>query len=152
MFVKTFKIRKPGILLLGAGAALLALIVIATVLAGGSRTREYPMKTEEQRQSFLKEMGWEVPEEYDECKVVIIPSEFNDVYKNYNELQKKQGFDLEKYKGRTVEIYSYTVKNYPDHENNIICSLMVCDGTLIGGDVSCVELDGFMQGLKAQTE
>ena len=106
------------------------------------------MKDEKERQSFLKEMGWEVSEEYTECKVVIIPDEFNEVYEKYNDLQKKQGFDLSKYKGKTVEIYTYEVRNYPDHEKNMVCNLMIYEDVLIGGDVSCVEIDGFMQGLK----
>lgn len=148
MFVKTFKIKKPGFALLAAGAIVLAVVIILAVLAGGSKSREYTMKDEKERQSFLKEMGWEVPEEYTECKVVIIPTEFNEVYEKYNDLQKKQGFDLSKYKGKTVEIYTYEVKNYPDHEKNIVCNLMVYEDVLIGGDVSCIEIDGFMQGLK----
>lgn len=148
MFVKTFKIKKPGFALLAAGAIVLAVVIILAVLAGGSKSREYTMKDEKERQSFLKEMGWEVSEEYTECKVVIIPDEFNEVYEKYNDLQKKQGFDLSKYKGKTVEIYTYEVKNYPDHEKNIVCNLMVYEDVLIGGDVSCIEIDGFMQGLK----
>lgn len=148
MFVKTFKIKKPGFALLAAGAIVLAVVIILAVLAGGSKSREYTMKDEKERQSFLKEMGWEVSEEYTECKVVIIPAEFNEVYEKYNDLQKKQGFDLSKYKGKTVEIYTYEVRNYPDHEKNIVCNLMVYEDVLIGGDVSCIEIDGFMQGLK----
>ena len=148
MFVKTFKIKKPGFALLAAGAIVLAVVIILAVLAGGSKSREYTMKDEKERQSFLKEMGWEVSEEYTECKVVIIPAEFNEVYEKYNDLQKKQGFDLSKYKGKTVEIYTYEVKNYPDHEKNMVCNLMVHEDVLIGGDVSCIEIDGFMQGLK----
>lgn len=148
MFVKTFKIKKPGFALLAAGAIVLAVVIVMAVLAGGSKSREYTMKNENERQSFLKEMGWEVSEEYTECKVVIIPTEFSEVYEKYNEMQKKQGFDLSKYKGKTVEIYTYEVKNYPDHEKNIVCNLMVYEDVLIGGDVSCIEIDGFMQGLK----
>lgn len=148
MFVKTFKIKKPGFVLLAAGAIVLAVVIILAVLAGGSKSREYTMKDEKERQSFLKEMGWEVSEEYTECKVVIIPAEFSEVYEKYNEMQKKQGFDLSKYKGKTVEIYTYEVKNFPGHEKNMVCNLMIYEDVLIGGDVSCIEIDGFMQGLK----
>ena len=34
---------------------------------------------------------------------ITIPQEFNDVYKNYNEIQKSQGFDLSEYKGVLVK-------------------------------------------------
>lgn len=148
MFVKSFKVKKSSFAILVISAVIIVFAVVLAVVVGSKNKVVYSLKTEPQRQSFLKEMGWEVSEEYDECRVVIIPEKFNDVYKNYNELQKQQGFDLEKFKGKTVEIYTYTVKNYPDHEKNIVASLMVYEGELIGGDVSCVELDGFMQGLK----
>lgn len=148
MFIKSFKIRKSSFAVLAAAVVIIVIAVVMAVVAGAENRVVYELKTEKQRQSFLAEMGWEVSEEYTECKVVIIPEKFNDVYEKYNELQKKQGFDLEKYKGKTVEIYTYEVKNYPDHKENIVANLMVYEGELIGGDVSCVELDGFMQGLK----
>lgn len=148
MFVKSFKVKKTSFAILIISAIILVFAVVLAVIVGSKSKVVYNLKTEAQRQNFFKEMGWEVSTEYDECKVVIIPEKFNDVYKNYNELQKQQGFDLEKFKGKTVEIYTYTVKNYPDHENHIVANLMVYEGELIGGDVSCVEIDGFMQGLK----
>lgn len=148
MFVKSFKVKKSSFAILVISACIIVVAVIIAVVAGKQNKVVYTLKTEKARQEFFKEMGWEVSAEYDECKVVIIPEKFNDVYENYNKLQKEQGFDLEKFKGKTVEIYTYRVKNYPDHEENIVANLMVYEGELIGGDVSCVEIDGFMQGLK----
>ena len=60
-------------------------------------------------------------------------SAFNKVYKNYNDLQKDQGFNLEKYKGKTVEIYTYSVYNYDGYEDKdcIKCNLLVCDVVLV---------------------
>ena len=151
MFVKTVKIKKPGAALAGAVAILLCVIVVIAVIIGKiGNPKVYTLKTETQRQDFLKSMGWSVSEKYTECKVVTIPEEFNDVYEEYNKLQKEQGFDLEKYKGKTIEVYTYQVYNYKGHEDKdcMICNLMICDGVLIGGDVCCTELDGFIQGLK----
>ncbi|MBQ7756306.1 MAG: DUF4830 domain-containing protein [Oscillospiraceae bacterium] len=148
MFIKAIKIKKSSFMVLVAAVVIIIVAVVMAVVAGAQEGVTYQLKTEKQRQKFLADMGWEVSEEYLECKVVIIPEKFNDVYEKYNKLQKKQGFDLEKFKGKTVEIYTYEVKNYPDHEKNIIASLMVYEGELIGGDVSCIELNGFMQGLK----
>lgn len=151
MFIKTVKIKKPKAALIAAAALILCVIVVIAVILGQmGKPAVYTLKNETQRQAFMKEMGWQVSEEYLECKVVTIPDEFNDVYANYNKLQKEQGFDLEKYKGKTVEVYTYQVLNYKGHENKkcMVCNLMICDGVLIGGDVCCTELDGFMQGLK----
>ena len=149
MFIKTIKVKKPTFAAVGAVLAavvLLAVIVITVVRI--SSPVVYEMKSEAQRQSFLKDMGWEVSEEYDECKAVTIPKEFNEVYEKYNKLQKQQGFDLEDYKGKTAEVYTYTVKNYGDKKQEVRANLIVFGGQLIGGDVCSAELDGFMQGLR----
>lgn len=96
MFVKTVKVKKPCAALAGAVAILLCIIVVIAVIIGkAGKPTVYTLKTETQRQDFLKSMGWTVSEKYTECKVVTIPEEFNDVYEEYNKLQKKQGFDLE---------------------------------------------------------
>ena len=150
MYIKTVKIPKPKAVFAAAAAILVCLIVVISVIAGKAAHKEvYTLKTEAQRQEFLSSMGWKVSPEYEQCRVVTIPEEFNDVYNEYNKLQKEQGFDLSKYKGKTIEVYTYRVYNYPGQENEeIICSLMLCDGTLIGGDVCSTRLDGFMQGLR----
>ena len=113
MFIKTIKVKKPTFAVIGAVLAALALLaVIIVTVVRISSPAVYEMKSEAQRQAFLKEMGWEVSDEYDECKAVTIPKEFNEVYEKYNKLQKQQGFDLEDYKGKTAEVYTYAVKNY----------------------------------------
>ena len=152
MLIKTIKIRRPK-LLAGALIAVLAAVIAAVWIFaphGNNALRE--MKSETQRQAFLAEMGWEAGDTFDNAKTVIIPEEWNDVYERYNELQLQQGFDLTEYKGRRADIYTYVIKNYPDHENEegIVCHLMICDGVLIGGDVCSTALDGFMQGLRRQ--
>lgn len=148
MFIKTVKIKSVW-----AAVTVLAVVAVAVAAAvfavkhAQSKSEMYRMTNEVQRQEFIDSLGWEVPQEYDTCRVVIIPEKFDEVYENYNKLQKQQGFDLEEYKGKTVEIFSYPVYNY-DGEKNVMMNLMVCDGMLIGGDVCSTKLDGFMHGLK----
>ena len=151
MFIKTIKVKKPNLL----AAALLVVIacllaVVALTAYRFSKKSQYTLGNEAQRQEFLKEMGWEVSGEFDECRQVLIPEQFNEVYEGYNELQKQQGFDLSAYKGKSCDVYTYKVRNYKGHEDkdDVRCNLMICDDVLIGGDVSSTELDGFMQGLK----
>ena len=43
------------------------------------------------------------------CDSVKIPREFDGVYGDYNALQEKNGFDLSKYKGKTVRRYTYSL-------------------------------------------
>ena len=151
MFTKTIKVKKPNLL---AAAMLAGVICLLTILAltafKFAKKGSYTLENEQQRQEFLKEMGWEVGAEFDECKQILIPEEFNEVYNCYNDLQKQQGFDLSAYKGKSCDVYTYKVKNYKGHEDkgDVNCNLMICDNKLIGGDVSSTELDGFMQGLK----
>lgn len=148
MIVKTFKVRKKGLVVCGGILIAILAILIVFGIVHKFAAKSYSMKTESERQKFMSEMGWEVSEEYTSCKVVSIPEEFNDTYESYNELQKDQGFNLKKYKGEMVEIYTYEVYNYPGKSDNVVINLMVFEGKLIGGDVSCNELDGFMQGLR----
>lgn len=99
-----------------------------------------------QRLEFLKQFGWEVAEEPTEIKTICIPKEFDDVYINYNEIQKHQGFDLEKFKGKSAKVYTYIVENYPDCKDQVYIHMLVYKSKVIGGDVSTVNIDGFMHG------
>lgn len=149
MFVKTIKLKKPNpIAIVLVLAAVLILIGIWVFGSGGKGIgNKYKLASNTERTKFLTDLGWQVSPNETDCKVVKVPSEFNKVYDVYNRLQKEQGFDLTKYKGKSVEIYTYDVYNYPNKSDNILAHLIVCDGTLIGGDVSSTEINGFMQGL-----
>ena len=98
--------------------------------------------------TFISTFGWEVDEEPDEVREVIIPAEFDDVYNNYNAIQLKQGYDLQKYAGERVKRWTYTIKNYPEYVDQecIKINVLVYKGEVIGGDVCSVRLDGFMHG------
>lgn len=149
MFVKTVKVKKPNPLALGI-ILIIALVIIAVWVLGESSKgigNKYKLTTNEERIAFLEDKGWDVSEQETDVKVVKIPETFNMVYQAYNKLQKQQGFDLSSHKGATVEIYTYDVYNYPDKPKNIVVHLIIEDGVLIGGDVCCSELDGFMHGL-----
>lgn len=100
--------------------------------------------------TFLKSFGWEVESEAVEIQQVVIPTEFNDVYTQYNVIQKKQGYNLEQFRGATVQRYSFEIKNYPNRPENIRANVLVNDQTIIGGDISCLELDGFVHGFEPQ--
>lgn len=153
MYIKTLKLRKP-ILIAAVLTVIAALVLIAALIAirlgGGDRV--YRVQTEQQRQALISELGWETAGEPSEHKSITIPTEFDEVYTGYNELQKEQGFDLSDFKGQKAEVYTYPVFNYPNHEDCMQITLIGCGGVLIGGDVCCTELDGFMQGLLMNTK
>ncbi len=101
---------------------------------------------------FISDYGWEVMPEPDDVREVVIPAEFDEVYNNYNEIQLAQGYDLEKYAGERVKKWSFTVTNYPGHEEQdyIKINILVFDAHVIGGDVCSVKLDGFMHGFSVE--
>ena len=106
--------------------------------------------TADERLTFISQFGWEVSEDPVEVCEVIIPSEFDETYTQYNEIQLKQGFDLKPYAGMRVKRWTYSVKNYPGHENKnyIRINVLVYEGIVVGGDVCSIELDGFMHGFE----
>ncbi len=97
---------------------------------------------------FISDFGWEVNPEPDEIREVIIPSQFDEVYENYNQIQLKQGYDLKEYSGERAKSWTFTVLNYPGFEDEeyIKINILIYNGKVIGGDVCSVKLDGFMHG------
>ena len=128
---------------------LLVLAAAAAALLWTSLRSGIPGKTEEDRQSYLRSLGWEPCLECGESKNILLPEEFPEVLQNYNELQLQQGFDLTKYAGREIKMYTYELSEnpaYPDAE----CSLYVYHGKIIGGDVHSPGIRGYMLPLNAK--
>ena len=115
---------------------------------GSTKSVSYDGETHKQRMEFISQFGWEVDEEPVEVKEVIIPTEPDDTYSAYNDIQKSQDFDLDSFAGERAKCWTYTVKNYKGYENQdcIHANILVCDGKVIGGDICSVRLDGFMHG------
>ncbi len=105
------------------------------------------IKTAEDRIAFLRQFGWEVEAAPIEEAEVTIPAEFDKIYQSYNELQRKQGFDLTKYHKKDVMRYTYRVTNYPDYKGEVLVNFLVYRGTVIGGDVCSADSNGFIHGL-----
>lgn len=101
--------------------------------------------TNEERVAFLAQFGWKVNAEPTETKDVAIPQKFDDVYDNYNRIQKDQGLDLTPYAGKTCKQWVYTVTNYPQNPD-VRATMLIYGNRVIGGDLSTVALDGFMTG------
>lgn len=128
---------------------LLAAIVVGACLflRGGPEAEQEEILggTEEQRVAFLQSFGWQVEPQAAETREVMIPAEFSDVYTAYNVMQQAQGFDLKPYAGQVCTQYKYKITNYPE-EDEVYATLLVQGDLIIGGDVACGEIDGFMHG------
>lgn len=109
-------------------------------------TKKAAAKTNEQRVDFIESFGWTVEAEPAEIIEVIIPKEFDSVYKEYNAMQKLQGCDLSSNAGKRCKRYSYKVTNYPNQTENVRINLLVLNNKVIGGDVCSLDAGGFMHG------
>lgn len=127
-------------------AVVLAAVVLALILIGQLLTvssGSIDASTNEKRVQYLKSLGFSVDETAQSVKETVLPMEFGDVYKKYNNLQRKAGFDLSNYRGKTVMVYTYLLLQ--DGETAV--HLMVCDGKVIGGDIASLKIDGEMKPL-----
>lgn len=93
---------------------------------------------------FLSQFGWEVNPEPIEVKAVTIPSEFDKVFSAYNEIQKAQGLNLSKFKGKDVTRYTLCVTNYPEYEGTVWANVLVYRNRVIGGDICSADASGFV--------
>ncbi len=104
-----------------------------------------PGGTNEERIAYLESFGWSVESEPAQTREVMIPAQFDDVYTAYNVMQQAQGFDLKPYAGEVCTQYQYKINNYPGEEE-VYATLLVVGEKIVGGDVACSKLDGFMHG------
>ncbi len=107
-------------------------------------------ETETQHRNILLRYGWETGE-FIEKETVHLPETEDKVYRIYNEMQKKAGFDLADYYGRTVTRYTYEVLNHKNSDGQKVrANILVCDGVLIAGDIMITSYRGFMHALNEE--
>lgn len=160
MFVVTAKMSKRGLIAALCTAFVVIAVICVTVISrgtvGGYRGDEAmtaaqlknktAAATEAERQSFLAGYGWKCEESPREVYEVTVPKKFDKVYENYNSLQLGEGFDLKKYRGKTVTKYTYRITNYEGCDGEVWATLLVYKDRVIGGDIATAALDGFMHG------
>lgn len=145
-------------------ASVVALIVLLTMIPVNEPTAASLMyssvssysynnvKTNEDRISFLKQFGWETEGEPIESVKVTLPTKFDKVFVGYNELQKQQGLDLGKYKGKDVTRYTYKLTNFDGYDGTVYANIIVYRGKVVGGDICSADLNGFVMTLDGKTK
>ena len=90
------------------------ILTIAAVIAGiliwgwsaSFASRKTDGSTHAIRMQYLASIGLKPRETPEEVKNIVIPEVFSDVYENYNQLQRRAGFDLADFKGKEATVYT----------------------------------------------
>lgn len=85
-------------------------------------------KTPEQ---LLEQYGWQA--EFKQQQDICIPGSFSNEYEEYNDLQKRQGFNLKRFAGKPCTLMRYEILN-ADQED-LVADFIVYDNKVIGGDL-----------------
>ncbi len=151
MFVCTLKFdrKKAAFIIVMAALVLIGIIMLVSIDRGDTSKEQLSAKagSEEKRVEYLASLGWQVETPAISEEDVLIPKSFSDVFEKYNELQLSQGFDLSRYAGKEVKLYTYKVTNH-ESKDTVYAELYVYKNEVIGGDIHSSALDGFMCGIK----
>ena len=157
MFVRSIRLTTIKLVSIAALAvlAIAALFVFipsyestdASAVANTSEIRFDKIKSDEDRVSFLSQFGYTVDSSPLESVEVTIPKEFDKVFAAYNELQKAEGLDLGRYKGKTLTRYTYKVTNYKGYSDTVYANLLMYKNKIVGADICSDDPSGFAHGL-----
>ena len=141
-FFKDNLILILSLLLLGLLFILWGRIIISEMQLNIQTTN---LTTTQKRVDAISYYGWEADPGGETTRKATIPNPLDAVYVEYNRLQTPCGFDLRLHQGKTVDVYTYPVLNFPyPIEAPVYVNILVDKGTLIGGDLMTRALDGFM--------
>lgn len=125
---KSFKI------ILSAGIILTAVFIfIPEKKESPEPTAKVSASTVSERINYFALHGWEAEEIF--SKNITIPSEFNESYELFAQLQDKQKLPLRECKGMDAVLYTYRIKNYTPDNKNLLAELMVCDGKAVSSAI-----------------
>lgn len=150
MFI--YSVRRDTLGLVGIIAVLLVM-VFGIVLSGealaisasasGTEIDYSGVDSNEKRVAFIEKFGIKVDTTPTEETAFTMPENFDRVIVGYNELQKKQGLDLSKYRNKKVTRYTYKVTNYQS-DGEVYANLFIYRGKVVACDISSADPDGFV--------
>lgn len=122
----------------------------AAIASANASIRYDKIKTNDDRIAFLEQFGWSVSPKCTEEVTLCIPNDFDKVMSSYNELQKQQGLDLSRYKGKEVTRYTYEITNFPDYNGTVYANVIIWKNKVIGGDICSADASGFIHSLSGK--
>ncbi len=124
--------------------------VISVIIAIAAAVAISDEETTENKKNieFLKSYGWIVDEiPVEQCEIQI-PPVMDDIYENYNLLQKEAGLDISPYLGCDAVRYTYILKNFPyPTDSQVRANVITVDKKPVAGDIMTVSINGFMYSL-----
>lgn len=103
--------------------------------------------TDTARIHFIENYGWQVEKKPYLHEKIKIPVVFEFAEKEYNEIQKRAGFDLEHYKGAVCDRYSYRLLNHPEDKKYAYINIFVYQKNIIAADVVSPKIDGNIRAI-----
>ena len=157
MFIASLKIKKQNIITVGLCIVLIILVIVfiplnqkAVAVYGNSHKNTF--KTSDEIVEWLTSLGWEVDSEPFYEKEVKIPRQSDELYDQYIINQRKNGYKLYKYKGKTVKQYKYNVLNYDSGKTEAYINLLLYKDKVIAADICSPMRNGFMKPLVSNTD
>lgn len=111
--------------------------------ADGTEINYGGVRSVEDRIEFIRQFGLTVNAEPLVENTVALPENFDLALNEYNEIQKLQGLDLTKYRGKRVTHVTYEVTNY-NHGGRVSVNLYICRGRVVGCDLTGEGEGGFV--------
>lgn len=148
--MKIISFRYPRNFITDLLLSLLCVFVITLILQNGeSAMSVFSCDSAEDRVGFFYKYNWNIDPDSEIHSDVMIPEIFDETYRQYNQLQLEQGFDLTPYAGRRVSKFSYRFRSFGDlsKPDSINATLYVCDGKIIAADIYDSSINGFIQGV-----
>ena len=90
---------------------------------------------------FIAACGADVDELISD-KTVKVPKEWNAFFEGYAQLQKAQGLDISRYKGKEAKELIYSLKNSGDY-----AAVLICDGRIAAAHLSRMDGTDDIRGL-----
>ena len=95
------------------------------------------VKNEQAAADYLRAVGEEDAAQLS-CERITIPEQFDEVYEEYNGMQRQSGFELSEYKGKDALRFTFTLTRH----DASYAVLLVRDCAVIGGHYSNGEYGG----------
>ena len=149
--VKATTLRFVGIIALSL-IVLVGMTVFYTAeepVLSGTDIRYDGMATETDRREFLSALGYRATGDAKATVEYTMPATLDAVLLGYNEVQKKQGFDLAKYTGKTLTRYTYEIENYEGYDGKVYANLITYRDRIVGADLTGTGVgEGFVKPLQ----